>query len=397
MSQQSFADLGVSQPVVAALARRGITTPFAIQGLVVGDVLEGHDVLAKSPTGSGKTLAFGIPLVEMIDPGDPTPSALVLAPTRELARQIQDELTTIAAARGLRVAVAYGGVGLEQQAKQARRAHILVATPGRLEDLLQRRAFTLRNVDMLVLDEADRMLDMGFRPPVDRIVAQCPADRQTLFFSATLDGEAGRIARAYTTDARRHEHAPTQQRQAAIEHRFVAVERDERIEVLKGHLADEDRDLTLVFVRTKRGADRLVKRLKAEGVPAVAMHGDKTQGQRERALAAFEAGKVPTLVATDVAARGLDVDGISHVIQFDPPADPETYTHRVGRTGRAGATGVGITFVGGEHRRDMQKIATQLKLHRELEGAGIRAASGAPTGSRGSRGSRGSGGGRRRR
>ena len=371
MPQQSFADLGVSAPVVSALARRGITSPFAIQSLVIEDVLEGHDVLAKSPTGSGKTLAFGIPLVEAIDPGDPTPSALVLAPTRELARQIQDELAPIAAARGLRVAVAYGGVGLEKQAKDARRAHILVATPGRLEDLLQRRAFTLRNVDVLVLDEADRMLDMGFRPAVDRIVAQCPAKRQTLFFSATLDGEAGRIAQLYTSDARRHEHVPAVQRKTDIEHRFVPVERDERLEVLKGHLDDEDRDLTLVFVRTKRGADRLVKRLKADGVSALAMHGDKTQGQRERALKSFETGRVDTLIATDVAARGLDVDGITHVIQFDPPADAETYTHRVGRTGRAGATGVGITFVGGEHRQDMRKIASELKLQRELETAGI--------------------------
>ena len=225
MPQQSFADLGVSAPVVSALARRGITSPFAIQSLVIEDVLEGHDVLAKSPTGSGKTLAFGIPLVEAIDRGDPTPSALVLAPTRELARQIQDELAPIADARGLRVAVAYGGVGLEKQAKDARRAHILVATPGRLEDLLQRRAFTLRNVDVLVLDEADRMLDMGFRPAVDRIVAQCPAKRQTLFFSATLDGEAGRIAQLYTSDARRHEHVPAVQRETDIEHRFVPVER----------------------------------------------------------------------------------------------------------------------------------------------------------------------------
>src|SRR4051794_29522306 len=367
MSQKTFADLGVSQPVARALERRGVIEPFAIQGLVIEDVLGGRDVLAKSPTGSGKTLAFGIPLAEMIEPGDPTPSALILAPTRELARQIQDELTPVAAARGLRVAVAYGGVGLDKQAKDARRAHILVATPGRLEDLLQRRAFTLRNVDVLVLDEADRMLDMGFRPAVDRIVAQCPAKRQTLFFSATLDGEAGRIAPAYTTDARRHEHVPAVQRKADIEHRFVPVERDERLEVLKGHLDAEDRDLTLVFVRTKRGADRLVKRLKAEGVPAVAMHGDKTQGQRERALKSFETGKIDTLIATDVAARGLDVDGITHVIQSNPPVDAETYTHRVGRTGRAGETGVGITFVGLEHRKDVDKIARQLRLDRELE------------------------------
>jgi superfamily II DNA/RNA helicase len=363
----TFADLGVAPEIVDELAQSGVVEPFPIQEMTVRDALAGRDVCGKAKTGSGKTLAFGIPLVEALEPGDPTPSALVLAPTRELARQIQDELTDIARARGLRVAVADGGVGLEQQARAARRAHILVATPGRLEDLLQRRAFRLDNVDVLVLDEADRMLDMGFRPAVDRIVAQCPADRQTLFFSATLDGEAGRIARAYTTDARRHEHAPPQRRRADIEHRFQAVERDDRLEVLTGHLAEEDRDLALVFVRTKRGADRLVKRLKAQGVSAAAMHGDKTQGQRERALKAFEQGKVPTLVATDVAARGLDVDGISHVIQFDPPADPETYTHRVGRTGRAGRTGVGITFVGGEHRRDMRKLATQLKLHRELE------------------------------
>jgi superfamily II DNA/RNA helicase len=376
MSEKSFADLGVSQPVVKALHRRGIDAPFAIQRLVIEDVLEGHDILAKSPTGSGKTLAFGIPLVDVIERDDRTPAALVLAPTRELAKQIQEELHAIAAARGLRVAVAYGGVGLEKQAREARAAHILVATPGRLEDLLQRRAFSLRNVDILVLDEADRMLDMGFRPAVDRIVAQCPRDRQTLFFSATLDGEAGRIAKAYTQQPRRHEHVPERgkHRKADIEHRFVAVERDERLEVLRGHLDDEKRDLTLVFVRTKRGADRLAKRLKAAGVDALAMHGDKTQGQRERALKSFEAGKVTTLIATDVAARGLDVDGITHVIQFDPPVDAETYTHRVGRTGRAGQTGIGITFVGGEHRRDVGKIARQLRLERELERGLSRAA-----------------------
>jgi ATP-dependent RNA helicase RhlE len=367
MSQKSFASLGMSQPVVRALHHRGIDTPFAIQGLVIEDVLDGHDVLAKSPTGSGKTLAFGIPLVEALEPGDPKPSALILAPTRELAQQIRAEMHDIAAARGLKVAVAYGGAGLEKQAKEAKQAQILVATPGRLEDLLQRRAITLKDVDVLVLDEADRMLDMGFRPAVDRIVAQVPRDRQTLFFSATLDGEAGKIAKLYTKDARRHEHTPSVQRKADIEHRFVSVERDARLEVLKGHLADEDRDLTLVFVRTKRGADRLVKRLKADGVPAVAMHGDKTQGQRERALKSFEAGKVTTLIATDVAARGLDVDGITHVIQFDPPVDAETYTHRIGRTGRAGETGVGITFVGLEHRKDVDKIARQLRLDRELE------------------------------
>ena len=373
MSQPSFADLGVSGAVRRALAERGITEPFAIQRLVIADVLAGHDVLAKSPTGSGKTLAFAVPIVERTAPGGPRPSALVLAPTRELAGQIVDETREIARARGLRVAAVYGGVGLEKQSRAARGADVLVATPGRLQDLLDRRAVTLAHVEILVLDEADRMLDMGFRPAVDRLVAACPADRQTLFFSATLDGEAGRLATAYTRAARRHEHAPKQSSTARIEHRFVAVERDERVDALVGALRGE-RDLALVFVRTKRGADRLVRKLGSAGVAAVAMHGDKSQRQREKALARFESGAVDTLVATDVAARGIDVDGISHVINFDPPADREGYVHRVGRTGRAGRTGVGITFFGAEQAGDVRRIAGDLRLRREFDAAGRAAA-----------------------
>jgi ATP-dependent RNA helicase RhlE len=367
MSQQSFADLGVSRAVVGALRNRGVHTPFPIQELVIADVLAGRDVLAKSPTGSGKTLAFGVPLVDRIAPEAKRPAALVLAPTRELAGQIVEELRPLARARNLSVSAVYGGVGFEKQTREAQRAHIVVATPGRLEDLLQRRAFGLGDVQTLVLDEADRMLDMGFRPAVDRIVAQCPRKRQTLFFSATLDGEAGRVAKAYTHEARRHEHTPPTQRHADIEHRFLAVERDDRLDALVDELGDSER--SLVFVRTKRGADRLVKRLSREGVQAVAMHGDKSQRQREKALAAFEAGRVDTLVATDVAARGIDVDGISHVINFDPPADREGYVHRVGRTGRAGRTGVGITFFGREHARDLETIADQLRLKAEFRSA----------------------------
>jgi len=365
MSSQSFADLGVSRAVVHALAERGISEPFAIQKLVIADVLAGRDVLAKSPTGSGKTIAFGAPIADRIEASDRRPAALILAPTRELATQIVDELRPLAHARALRIAPVYGGVGIVKQAKEAARAHIVVATPGRLEDLLGRGDLTLAHVRILVLDEADRMLDMGFRPPVDRIVAQCPRDRQTLFFSATLDGEAGRIAKQYTRGARRHEHVPTATSTAAIEHRFLAVERDARIDALLGELRDE-RGLALVFVRTKRGVDRLVKRLSREGVNVVGMHGDKSQGQRERALASFESFKVDTLVATDVAARGIDVDGISHVINFDPPADRDGYVHRIGRTGRAGRTGVGVTFVGTEHARDVERIAAELRLDREF-------------------------------
>ncbi len=370
MSSQSFADLGVSSAVVRALAARGAETPFAIQGLVIADVLAGRDVLAKSPTGSGKTLAFGAPMADLIEANDPRPAGLILAPTRELASQIVEEVRSVAHARALRIAPVYGGVGIVKQAQIAKRAHIVVATPGRLEDLLQRGEFSLKNVKVLVLDEADRMLDMGFRPAVDRIVALCPKNRQTLFFSATLDGEAGKVARLYTHDAAAHEHTPPAQDIAAIEHRFLRVEHEHRVGALVRELRAE-RERALVFVRTKRGADRLVKRLGAEGVAAVAMHGDKSQNQREKALARFEAGTVDTLVATDVAARGIDVAGISHVINFDAPEDREGYVHRIGRTGRAGRTGVGITFVGPEQTRDVERIATHLRLHDEWSRGGF--------------------------
>jgi ATP-dependent RNA helicase RhlE len=365
MSMQSFADLGVSRVVAGALAERGITSPFAIQRLVIADVLAGHDVLAQSPTGSGKTIAFGAPIADLIEATDRRPAALILAPTRELASQIVADLRPLAHARALSIAAVYGGVGIVKQAREASRAHIVVATPGRLEDLLGRGDLTLDRVKILVLDEADRMLDMGFKPAVDRIVAQCRRERQTLFFSATLDGEAGRVARSYTHDARRHEHAPATSSTATVEHRFIAVEREERIEALLGELRG-DRELALVFVRTKRGVDRLVKRLSREGVNVVGMHGDKSQGQRERALASFERFDVDTLVATDVAARGIDVDGISHVINFDPPADRDGYVHRVGRTARAGRSGVGVAFVGAEQARDMEQIARELRLDREF-------------------------------
>jgi ATP-dependent RNA helicase RhlE len=370
MSSQSFADLGVSNAVVRALDARGIKEPFAIQQLIIGDVLAGRDVLAKSPTGSGKTLAFGVPMLDLIEATDPRPSALVLAPTRELASQIVDELYPLAHARALRISAVYGGVGIVKQEREAGKSHIIVATPGRLEDLLRRGAFSLKNVKLLILDEADRMLDMGFRPAVDRIVALCPRQRQTLFLSATLDGEAGQIAEVYTNTPARHELEPTVDRLASVEHRFVAVDRDDRLDLLMRELKGE-RDLALVFVRTKHGADRLVKRLSNEGVKAVAMHGDKSQRQRERALASFEAWEVDTLVATDVAARGIDVRDVSHVINFDPPEDTDAYVHRIGRTGRAGRSGAGVTFVGNEQAGDVQRIATQLGITAQFAETGL--------------------------
>ncbi|MCL2418737.1 MAG: DEAD/DEAH box helicase [Conexibacteraceae bacterium] len=368
MSKKSFADLGVSNAVAGALSARGITEPFAIQQAVIHDVLAGRDVLARSPTGSGKTLAFGVPLIDRTAAEARRPAALILAPTRELATQIVDELRPVAHARALRITAVYGGVGLLKQAQDAARSHIIVATPGRLEDQLERGAFTLDHVRTLVIDEADRMLDMGFRPALDRIVALCPAKRQTLFFSATLDGEAGKAARRYTESAAYHESGPAENRASDdVEHRFVEVTHDSRLESLVQQLGAK-RDLALVFVRTKHGADKLVKKLSGHGIDAVAMHGNKTQRQRERALAQFESFDVDTLVATDVAARGIDVSGISHVINFDPPHDSDTYVHRVGRTGRAGATGVAISLVSSDQVKEMNQMAGELGIDTGLAG-----------------------------
>ena len=395
---KSFADLGISSPVVSALSARGISKPFPVQQLVVSDALDGHDLLVQSPTGSGKTLAFGIPTVDSLEPGQGL-SALILAPTRELASQIVDELDSIASARKLRVAAVYGGVGFGPQSNAARRADIVVATPGRLEDLLSRKTISLDRVQILVLDEADRMLDMGFKPAVSRIVAQTPDDRQTLFFSATLEGATGKLAAAYTHRARRHTQEPTGNRERDIEHSFVHVEsQSAKLDHLTVQLQEEGRGRTLVFVRTKRGADRLVKRLRGREVEAVAMHGDKSQGQRERALARFESGDVDTLIATDVAARGIDVADVTHVINFDAPGDQDAYTHRIGRTGRAGNRGSGISFVLSDQVGEMGRIARDLGLSREFElgrphGVGGSGATSTASTPRSSGGANGSGGG----
>ena len=361
MSSRTFADLGVSSAATSVLERRGITAPFAVQSLVIPDALEGHDVLAESPTGSGKTLAFVLPILERLTPNDPRPAALVLAPTRELAGQIVDDARDVAEAKGLSVAAVYGGVGIERQAKLARKAHMLVATPGRLLDLMNRGDLDLGRIRILVLDEADRMMDMGFRPDLERIVKRTPRERQTLLFSATLAGAPGDLAREYTRNARRHTHKPTVKKSAQVEHRFVTVLHEAKLEALVKELEGK-RDLALVFVRTKRGADRLVKRLKARGVDSMAIHGNKTQNQRERALAAFERWDVDVLIATDVAARGIDVADVSHVINFDAPEDQDGYVHRTGRTGRAGRDGVAITFVLGDQAREMGTIAKRLGL-----------------------------------
>jgi ATP-dependent RNA helicase RhlE len=371
ISKQSFSALGASPPVVDALSARGMHAPFRIQELVIPDAIQGVDVLAKSPTGSGKTIAFAVPLAERTSHDGPMPAALVLVPTRELAVQVTKELQAVGAAQDLRVASVYGGAALRAQAKHAARAHILVATPGRLQDLVERRLVSLADVRILVLDEADRMLDMGFKPQVEKLVRRLPTERQTMLFSATLDGEVGELARAFTRNPSRFEHDPQPSADLAeVNHRFASVSADDKVDRLIQEL-EAERGLALVFVRTKRGADRLAKRLARQNVAAVALHGDMSQPARERALERFRSGKVKTLIATDVAARGLDLVEITHVINYDPPEDDKGYVHRVGRTGRAGRSGSGITFVLPEQQNDVSRVAARLGHRQQFEHSGM--------------------------
>jgi ATP-dependent RNA helicase RhlE len=365
-----FDDLGVSDAVVAALSENNIDTAFPIQVLVLPDAMHGKDVLAKSRTGSGKTLAFAVPIVERLTHGD-KPQALILVPTRELATQVSQDFEMISGARNLKVATAYGGVPLGEQGKKAGKCDILVATPGRLIDLQNRRMLSLDKVSICVLDEADRMLDMGFLPDVAKILGMLPSERQTMLFSATLDGEVGRLAQRYTHEPSRHEIVDARPVVTEADHRFIPVDPGTKVDALVRGLAEE-RGLTLIFVRTKRGADRLADTLKDRGFKAEAMHGDMSQPAREKALARFEAAKCDILVATDVAARGLDLAGITHVVNYDPPDDEKSYVHRIGRTARAGRSGIGITLVLPDQRADVSRIAARLKLQDEIVSAGMK-------------------------
>jgi len=369
---QTFAELGVSERVIKGLTKKGIEAPFPIQAMVMEDALAGRDVLAKSRTGSGKTLAFAVPIVEQIDAGTALPAALVLVPTRELAVQVKDEFAEIAAAKNLKITAVYGGVGIPEQAKSASRSHILIATPGRLQDLMQRKMVSLDKVSILILDEADRMLDMGFQPQVDRIVDRLPSKRQTMFFSATLDGEVGRLAKLYTRDASLHEIVGKKETVDEADHRFVPVKTGDKTGALVELLKKEGAGTTLVFVRTKRGADRLAKRLIKSGIKAVAMHGDLTQAARQKALKGFDQGRYTTLVATDVAARGLDVEDITTVVNYDPPEDHKAYVHRIGRTARAGRKGTGITLVMPDQQYEVSRIVSRLDLNTEFKKEGLK-------------------------
>lgn len=341
----TFADLGVPADIAALLHKRGITTAFPVQEATLPDGLAGRDVCGRAPTGSGKTLAFGIPLVASVVQAEPKrPRGLVLVPTRELAAQVAKELAALAGARRLRVACFYGGVGYGTQITALRRGvDVAVCCPGRLEDLVARGDLRLDSVDFVVVDEADRMADMGFLPAVRRILDETRSDRQTLLFSATLDGDVDVLVRRYQRDPARHEIVVAEDDPSVVHHLFWKSGREERVAITAEVVARHG--TAVVFCRTRRGADRLTKQLVAAGIGAVPIHGSRTQSQRESALAAFAAGRAQALVATDVAARGIHVDDVACVVHFDPPADEKDYVHRSGRTGRAGADGTVVSLV----------------------------------------------------
>jgi superfamily II DNA/RNA helicase len=358
----SFAELGVPADLVDHLSARSIRAPFPIQAAAVPEALAGRDIAGRAPTGSGKTLAFGIPLAARVNRARPKrPKALVLVPTRELAAQVHRELTLLAGVRGRTATAVYGGVGMRAQIDALRRGtDIVVACPGRLTDLVERGVARLHEVDIVVIDEADRMADMGFLPEVRRILDQVRPDRQTLLFSATLDGDVDVLMRQYQRDPVRHELAAAAEEAAKTRHVFWRAEHGERVSLTAGVVTSQWP--AVVFCRTKRGADRLARQLTASGVSATPLHGNLSQAQRERALAAFRSGRVQALVATDVAARGIHVDDVGCVVHFDLPADAKDYVHRSGRTGRAGADGLVVSMVGGEHLSTVRKLQAKLRL-----------------------------------
>ena len=362
-SNTTFAELGVDPRLVTELAGSGIETPFPIQALTVADALAGRDVCGKAKTGSGKTLAFGIPvLMRTAEAAPKHPAALVLVPTRELAVQVSDVLEPLGRAVGRAVAAVYGGADLEQQAKALRRGvDIVIATPGRLIDLVDRGAVSLDTVGLLVLDEADRMADMGFMPQVDWLLRHMPDKRQTLLFSATLDSAVDQLVRRHLQDPVFHEVASTQPTVERMQHRFLKVHQMDKARVVATIVGGADK--ALVFVRTKRGADRLVGDLRELGVRAAAIHGDLRQGMRERALAQFTSGKLGVLVATDVAARGLDIEGVDVVVHYDPPEDHKAYLHRSGRTARAGEAGIVVTLVLWDQELEVERLQRRVGLH----------------------------------
>jgi superfamily II DNA/RNA helicase len=358
----TFESLGVDADICAALAERGINTAFPIQEMTIPDILAGRDVCGKARTGSGKTLAFGLPLVQLLDRAKPgRPTGLALVPTRELATQVRDELTAAAHAKGIRVGAIYGGDPIEKQIKALKAGiDLAVCTPGRAIDLIDRGDLSVADVSRVVIDEADRMADMGFLPQVEWILRNVEGTHQTLLFSATLDGVVDSLVSRYQHDPTRHEAASKGVSIEEMTHLFLKVHDMDKVKVTASIIKGTDR--VLVFSATKHGADRLAKRLSEEGVEARAIHGDLRQNMRERSLSDFAKGKVKALVATDVAARGIHVDDVDVVVHYDPPQDHKTYVHRSGRTARAGESGVVVSLVLWNEELEVKRLQKRLGL-----------------------------------
>ena len=366
MTTTQFADLGIDQDLVDALAERGITTPFEIQTLAIPDGIAGRDVCGKAKTGSGKTLAFGIPLIQRLSKAKPhRPTGLALVPTRELAVQVCKELEPLASTRGLTFESIYGGSPIEKQIAALKRGvDFVVATPGRMIDLIQQEELSVADLEGVVIDEADRMADMGFMPQVEWILRRTEKKHQTLLFSATLDGMVGALISRYQTDPVTHEVASREVTVAEMEHRFLAVHEMDRVRVAARIVEASNR--TIIFSRTKWGADKLTDKLLGENVRVAAIHGDLRQAQREKALSDFQSGRVKCLVATDVAARGIHVDDVDVVIHYDPPSDAKAYVHRSGRTARAGESGVVVSLVLWNEELEVRKLLRRLGMRQPI-------------------------------
>ncbi|HEY6834567.1 MAG TPA: DEAD/DEAH box helicase [Pseudolabrys sp.] len=365
----SFNDFGLAEPILRALAEEKYVTPTPIQAQTIPIALQGRDVIGIAQTGTGKTASFALPILnhlinKRLRPAQKSCRVLVLSPTRELSGQIADSFRTYGRHfRPLEIALAIGGVPINRQVRAvARGVEVMVATPGRLLDLINQRALTLQQVEVLVLDEADRMLDMGFVHDIKRIVAMLPKERQTLFFSATMPQEITRLADSMLRNPERVSVTPQATTVERIQQRVIHVDKPAKATLLAELLKSEPVDRVLVFTRTKHGADKVVRGLQKAGFAAEAIHGNKSQNQRERVLADFRSGKLRTLIATDIAARGIDVDGVSHVFNYDLPNVPESYVHRIGRTARAGAEGVAISFCDHEERAYLRDIERLIRM-----------------------------------
>ncbi|MDP6286074.1 MAG: DEAD/DEAH box helicase [Acidimicrobiales bacterium] len=361
-----FSELGIEKDLVEELNHLGIIEPFEIQKITIPDILKGRDVCGKAKTGSGKTIAFGLPLLQLLTaskPGEPT--GLALVPTRELAVQVCKELEPLALKRGLGVRAIYGGTPIEKQIEALKKGvDFVVATPGRLIDLLERGDISVSSVQKIVIDEADRMADMGFMPQVEWILRQVELDHQTLLFSATLDGMVSGLISRYQQEPAMHEVESREVTVAEMQHRFIAVHEMDQVKVAAAIINSSNK--TIVFTKTRWGADKLAAKLIQEDVTAAAIHGDLRQSQRERALKDFTKGKIRTLVATDVAARGIHVDDVEAVIHYDPPSDAKTYLHRSGRTARAGGSGVVVSLICWNEELEIRKLMRRLGLKQPI-------------------------------